>query len=87
MGADPEANRGNVRVAIRVAKLLQEEKVSENDGIFVLAMALGIFVESWADSHRYLEPLVTGMLEASQVAFDALRAGRLAGAADKGETP
>ena len=60
-------------LATKIATMLYDAKLQGPDGASILAMALGIYVESHPDSHRELAPLCEGMLKAAQIAFDALR--------------
>lgn len=65
-----------VRRAHLIAADLEQSGVSAVDGSTILSVALGIFMEAQAGSHRNLEPVLSAMLKAAQLTFDAVRTAR-----------
>jgi hypothetical protein len=70
------SDRTHIGRAHKIASELGQEGYSPTDGGLILSMALGIFMEGQADSHRNLQPIADAMLKTAQMAFDALRDSR-----------
>jgi len=60
----------------KIAKMLWDSGYSGPDGATVLAMALGIYMESQEGSHRNMRPVVDAMLKSAQITFDAFQANK-----------
>lgn len=76
MSRDNSLDPSKIGVAHQIATQIWDAGYRDTDGLMVLGMALGIYMEAHEGGHRELRPLSDGMLQSAQIAFDALRAAR-----------
>lgn len=61
------------QLAQRIARTLAEADLRENEGVGILGMALGIYIEAQPGSNRDMQLWRDGLLTVAQMAFDAMR--------------
>lgn len=73
---DPQTAAEHISIAHGIATALWDAGVSGPDGLTIMAMALGIYMESQEGSHRNLEPLAEVVCSVAKQTFDAFRQGK-----------
>jgi hypothetical protein len=68
-----------IRLAHEIATRLWDAGLRGPDGTVVLAMAMGIYMESQEGSHRNLKPINDALLSVAQQTFDAFQANKKRG--------
>lgn len=66
----------SIDLAYEIASMLWEKGFRGPDGLTVIGMAMGIYLEAQEGAHRNLEPINDALLRAAKMTFDAMRAGR-----------
>ena len=71
--------RARISLAHEIATKLWDAGYREAEGVAVLAMALGIYMEAQEGAHCEFRPLIEGMLRAAQMTYDAFQQRHEAG--------
>ncbi len=65
-----------IELAHGIATTLWDAGVRGPEGLTIMAMALGIYMEAQAGSHRNLEPLAEVICSVAKQTFDAFQQGK-----------
>ena len=76
MNLDPQVTYAHIDLAHEIATRLWDAGMRGHDGITVLSMAMGIYMEAQEGAHRNLRPISDAMLLAAQQTFDAFQQAR-----------
>lgn len=72
----PERRAPVIETAYEFAQKLWGMDITAPEGLMILGMAMGIFLESVEGSHRDMIPLADALHETAQRTFDQMRGGR-----------
>jgi len=76
MPVAPTPDPDRISMAHKIATLLWDAGVRGPDGLTILGMAMGIYMEAQEGAHRNMRPLSEALLKSAQMTFDAFREGK-----------